>query len=49
MHTANGATNRQGDRPFGLANDVSNDAAEVSALVIREKGELKVWGPPPAD
>jgi hypothetical protein len=48
-HTANGATNRQGDRPFGLANDVSNDAAEVSALVIREKGELKVWGPPPAD
>jgi hypothetical protein len=38
MHTANGATHLQGDRPFGSANDVSNDAAEVSALVIRWKG-----------
>src|SRR3954451_22790493 len=43
--TANGATNRQRDRPLGSANDGSNDATEVSALVIWVRGE---WRPPAA-
>ncbi len=32
--TANGARNLHRDLPLGSANDGSNDAAEVSALVI---------------
>ena len=39
--TANGASNRRRDQPLGSANDGSNDAAEVSALVIPAMGELK--------
>ncbi len=39
--TANGASNLHRDHPLDSANDGSNDAAEVSALVIPAKAELK--------
>src|SRR6266481_1540109 len=44
--TANGASNLRRDHPLDSANDGSNDAAEVSALVIPAKGELKALRPP---
>jgi hypothetical protein len=47
--TANGATHRRRIDPLGSASDRSNDAAEVSALVIPAKGELKALRPPAAD
>jgi len=47
--TANGTSNLRRDHPLDSASDGSNDAAEVSALVIPAKGELKVWACPTAD
>src|SRR5882757_4503969 len=44
--TANGASNLRRDHPLDSANDGSNDAAEVSALVIPANGELKALRPP---
>src|SRR6266404_5897741 len=44
--TANGASNLRRDHPLDSANDGSNDAAEVSALVIPAKGELKASASP---
>src|SRR5260370_2286519 len=43
--TANGASHLHRDQPLDSANDGSNDAAEVSALVIPAKGELKAFPP----
>src|SRR6266404_1677717 len=44
--TANGASHLQRDHPLDSANDGSNDGAEVSALVIPAKGELKASASP---
>src|SRR6266481_3390954 len=44
--TANGASHLHRDHPLDSANDGSNDAAEVSALVIPAKGELKASASP---
>ena len=44
--TANGARTLRRDPPLDSANDGSNDGAEVSALVIPAKGELKAFRPP---
>jgi hypothetical protein len=49
--TANGASHLRRDEALGSANDGSNDAAVVSALVIPARGELKAFpfaGPRPA-
>ncbi len=44
--TANGASHLRRDHPLDSANDGSNDAAEVSALVIPARGELKAFPSP---
>src|SRR3954452_282721 len=41
--TANGATNLQRERLLGSANDGLNDAAEVSAMVIRARVKRRCY------